>query len=197
MNLQTIIETFHAKSDFPVRVRYLQPEDAPFLVDLFEHMSEESRYRRFNQALEMVTTERVWAEAQAIAQGVTTNSIGLIAFADLPEQLNAPVAAVRYVLIGNDEAEAALSVRDDMHNQGIGTRLMQLLIEEAKAVGLQRLVGSVQNDNKGVWGLLRHVDTPIEHVLEGTTTGIIIHLQAAELYPEPPGSGRDSGESRY
>jgi acetyltransferase len=180
MNSQMIFKTFHSGSGFQVGVRYLHPDDAPFLVDLFEHMSEESRYRRFNQALERVPVDRMWAEAEAIAHAVVVNSTGLIAFVDLPDQLNAPVAAARYVLIDDEEAEMAISVRDDMHNQGIGTQMMILLVEEAKAEGLQRLVGSVQNDNKAVWGLLKHIDATIEHILEGTTTQIIIHLQPVE-----------------
>ena len=172
----TLLETFPTKTGITVRVRYLEPEDVPLLVDIFEHMGDESRYRRFNQPLERVTTERVWTEAENIAQAVMTNSRGLIAFADLADQPNAPVAAARYVLIGNDEAEVALSVRDDMQGQGIGKRMFQLLIEEARRAGLQRLVGSVQNENAAVWGLLRHVNLPIEHIPDGAVTEIVIQL---------------------
>jgi acetyltransferase len=185
MNTQTNIETFYTESGLPVWVRYLQPEDAPFLVNLFEHMSGESRYRRFNQALETPPADRVWAEAENIALGVATHSVGLIAFMNLQDQIDAPVAAVRYVLINEKEAEVALSVRDDMQNQGIGRRLLQRLIAEAKEAGLQRLVGSVQNDNHAVWGMLKHIAEPIDHVLEGTVTAIVIHLQPAGQAPEP------------
>lgn len=180
MSTLMLIETFHTKSGLPVSVRYLEPADVPLLVDLFEHMGDESRYRRFNQPLEQVTTERVWTEAKNIAHAVMTNSRGLIAFADLLDQPYAPVAAARYVLVGEGEAEVALSVRDDMQGQGIGRRLFQLLVEEAKAAGLQRLVGSVQNDNAAVWGLLRHVNAPIDHILDGAVTEIVIHLQPEE-----------------
>jgi acetyltransferase len=175
--MKTIIETFCSKSGVEVWVRHIEPEDAPFLIDLFDHMGEESRYRRFNQPLETVTAERVQTEAQSIAQAVAINSLGLIVFTDLPGQRNAPVAAARYVLLNASEAEVALSVRDDMQNQGIGTRLLQLLIAEAKAAGLQRLVGIVQNDNEAVWGMLRHIAEPVDHILEGTSTAIVFHLQ--------------------
>jgi acetyltransferase len=173
----TILETFRTRSGLPVRVRYLEPEDAPLLVNIFEHMGDESRYRRFNQSLETPSASRVWAEAEQIAQGVTTNSVGLIAFADLPDAPDTPIGGARFVLLGSGEAEAAISVRDDMQGHGIGTRLMKLLVQEARAAGLERLVGIVQNNNTAVWGLLRHIDAPIEHVADGTLTTIIIHLQ--------------------
>jgi GNAT superfamily N-acetyltransferase len=135
--------------------------------------------------LETPPADRVWAEAENIAQGVATHSVGLLAFMNLHGQTGTPVAAVRYVLINEEEAEVALSVRDDMQNQGIGTRLLQLLIAEAKAAGLQRLVGSVQNDNHTVWGMFKHIAEPIDHFLEGTITTIVIHLQPARQVPEP------------
>lgn len=146
------ISSFETKNGTRVRVRPLLPEDASYLVDIFEHMSADSRYSRFNQSLNHISPERIRAEAENIAQ--TKLQIGFIAFADLPDQLDAPIGAVRCVDVGDGVAETAVSVRDDMQNQGIGSYLLRLLAEEAKKQGIRKLVATVQNSNK-----------PIIHVL--------------------------------
>jgi hypothetical protein len=53
--LEQVIHTFQAKDGISVKVRPLQPEDAGHLVDIFENMSHESRYTRFN--LPMTNTD--------------------------------------------------------------------------------------------------------------------------------------------
>ena len=57
------VYTFLTKNDMVVRVRPLLAEDAPYLVDLFENMSQDSRYSRFLQTLDNIDMERVWSLA--------------------------------------------------------------------------------------------------------------------------------------
>ena len=40
------------KEGLLLHIRHIQDSDAPYLVDLFEHMGPESRYRRFLQPLD-------------------------------------------------------------------------------------------------------------------------------------------------
>ena len=103
-----------------VRVRPLLPQDAPYLVDIFEHMSADSRYSRFHQPLENVALERVWREAEAYCPYDARR----LALLPLPicrisrmRRLVRPGMCVR----GMGVAETAVSVRDDMQRQGIGS----------------------------------------------------------------------------
>jgi acetyltransferase len=148
-------DSFKTKNGLLVTVRPLLPEDAPYLVDIFEHMGADSRYLRFRQPLDNVALERVWAEAEQIVH--TKAQIGFIAFADLPDQVDAPVGAARCVCLGNGVAETAVSVRDDMQNQGIGSHLFGLLVEEAQAQGVQKLLATIQSSNKAIIHILNRL----------------------------------------
>ncbi len=190
-------ETFQTKSGLTVRVRPLGPDDAPYLVDLFEHMSSESRYSRFMQSADHVSMERIWSEAEQIAHLVESASFGLVAFADLPGRDNAPVGAARYVELNPLQAEIAVSVRDDLHRQGIGTNLLRLLIQYAANEGYEQLLGTVQNSNAGMWTMLRKLNYRLERQPEGNYSLITIHINepksrakdwldaAADFSPEP------------
>jgi acetyltransferase len=129
------VYTFLTKNDMVVRVRPLLAEDAPYLVDLFENMSQDSRYSRFLQTLDNIDMERVWSTAEQIAQGVAVNSHGLLAFCDTAERPDVPVAAARYIRLDSGQAEIGISVRDDMQGIGIGSRLMGLLIDDGPRRG--------------------------------------------------------------
>lgn len=175
------VYTFLTKNDMVVRVRPLWPEDAPYLVDLFENMSQDSRYSRFLQTLENIDMERVWSSAEQIAQGVAINSYGLLAFCDTAERPDVPVAAARYIRLDSGQAEIGISVRDDMQGIGIGSRLLGLLFEDGRAEGIQQMVAIIQNNNIVIWRLLRGLGYPIARRQDGNMTEVILDVS------DPPG----------
>lgn len=197
MRDENTLETLQTKTGLTVRVRHLGPEDAPYLVDLFEHMGSESRYNRFMQPADHVPIERIWSEAERIARLVETTSEGLIAFADLPDRGDVPIGAARYVTLNPLQAEIAISVRDDLHHQGIGSILMRLLIQHAHEAGYEQLLGTVQNSNAAMWAMLRNLNYRLERQPEGNSSLITIHIRepksrakdwldaAADFSPEP------------
>jgi acetyltransferase len=154
------------------------PEDAPYLVDLFENMGHTSRYQRFLQTLDTVDIERIWSQAEQIAKGTATNSYGLLAFCDMSERPDVPVAAARYVSTDADEAEIGISVRDDMQNLGVGTQLLGLLLDEARHNGVKRLVGLFQSDNVAVRTIFRKLNCRMSGQIDGINT--IMTLYVAE-----------------
>jgi len=176
------LTTFKTKTGLTVRVRHIQATDAPHFVDIFEHMSSDSRYRRFHQSLDNPIPRRVWVweEAERIAHAYPPMNNGLIAFADLPDQPNAPIGAARYMGLEPGVGEVAISVRDDLHGQGIGTYLLKMLAQEAQAAGVRKLVGTVQNSNEAMWRVLNRLDYPITRRLQGTESEIEIVLTAVK-----------------
>ncbi len=187
------VYNFLTKSDQVVRVRPLQPSDAPYLVDLFENMSSDSRYHRFLQTLEYIDMESMWTQAELIAYNSAANARGLIAFCDTAERPDVPVAAVRYVRLNGYEAEIGVSVRDDMQNKGIGSHLLGLLVEEAHNEGLSRLLAYVQNSNIAIWHILNRLNYPLSRRPDGGATEVVIHVgdvdgcedTAIDYSPEP------------
>ena len=168
--------TFRSRADHLVQVRPMRFDDAPLLVDIFEHMTAQSRYRRFHQTLEHVNPDRIRQEAINIAQAETSSNWGLIAFADLPDRQNVPIGAVRFVRTAPYEAEVAISIRDDFQNVGIGTQLMHMLAEAAHKMGLQRLVADIQNDNPAIWYVFKSLPYHVHRLPEGVCSNIVISL---------------------
>lgn len=170
---------FRAENGLHVCVRPLGPQDAPHLVDIFEHLSPESRYRRFNIPLTNPDPELVWRRAQAMAEVDPDRGRGWLAFADLPDRPDTPVAGIRYIRTDGDVAEVSLAVRDDMQGIGIGTELFRIVGRHAYHDGVRKLVGYVQSSNRPLWGSLRQLGVPLERKLEGTETYVEVDLEEA------------------
>ncbi len=174
MTRTPFIYHFEARDGLAVRVRRMLNKDTPYLIDIFKHMGDDSRYNRFHQPTAHLDEEFVWHEAQHIAD--LHNAGGLLAFADLPNQQNAPIGGARYVLLGEGRAETAVSIRDDMQRKGIGTHLLQLIAKEAKLVGVTTLIATIQNENRAIWHTLKHLPHPLRRIQDGTISEIEIDL---------------------
>ncbi len=176
MGARQLAKRFTTKDGQEVWVRLLRQKDAHHLVDLFEHMGPESRYRRFHQPADNVPPEQVWAEARRIATAVPDDQLGLIAFSSLPEGVEVAVGAARIVWLSDSTAEVAMSVRDDRQGQGIGKRLLNMVLEMAQIAGAEMVVGLIQNDNDPIWHLFDQLPYPIQRTIDGTESEIVIDL---------------------
>lgn len=167
---------FYAKTGQPVQVRPLQFDDASLLVDIFDHMTAESRYRRFHQPVVHVSAARKQQEAINITQADPSRNWGLIAFSDLPGRESVPVGAVRMVLTEPHRAEVAISIRDDFQNMGIGSQLMNMLAQKAKQMGVEQLAADIQNDNAAIWRVFKKLPYYVVRIPEGSYAKIAISL---------------------
>ena len=174
------VHTFHTKKGQLLKLRPLQAGDAHHLVDLFNHMGPTSRYLRFNLALTNPDPDLVWSEARRLAQIDPEKDGAWLAFCELPDQPDAPVAGVRYMRVDPQVAEASLAVRDDMQNQGIGTELLKFLVERAWEAGIRELVASAQRGNRPLWRLLDKVPLRMEYESDGGYTTMRAHLVEPE-----------------
>lgn len=190
---------FLTKDSQPIAVRSMVSGDTELLIDIFEHMSSESRYRRFHQTVDHVSANRIWQEAYQISHSDPAKSFGLIAFAFDALANQFPVGIARFMDSGPGEAELAISVRDDYQNLGIGTNLMRLLADEAKNKNYRRLMASIQNDNKAIWRVFQHLPYHIFRTNEGGFANIIIILSPInddqlDNWKDPPYQQRISPE---
>jgi len=163
-----------------VRVRPMTATDAPYLVELYDHLSPESRISRFHPIDVHVDRGTVWEQAIEIAEIQPPHGFGLIAFADLPDEPNATVGAVRYRLSPPDEAEASITIRDDMQSRGLGTQLIFLILECARERGIRRLFGLTRSDSRFMKQLMQRKDLPLTIVPQGEYTYI---AHSIEPYP--------------
>lgn len=176
MNNLQVNERFFSKEGHEIRVRRVEASDTAYLVDIFEHMSSESRYKRYNQVLDDVEPARVWEEAKRIAGADAGMNRCLIAFTDLPEGTAVPVGAARLVETDAGVAEVAISLRDDFQNTGIGRELMRLLALEARDAGYKTLTASIRNDNPGIWKVFKSLPFEVFRVPDGSFSEVTIQL---------------------
>lgn len=170
---------FQADSDLPIRVRRMTVDDAPILVELFEHLSPESRYRRFNIPLDDPDPDWVARQAAELADLPREQGEAWLAFADLLAGANSPVAGIRYVRLSEDRAEVALVVRDDLQGLGIGTELLKFAGIRAFYASIRTLTGFVQSTNQALWHSLQNLDVPIHTRSEGAHTELDVDLREA------------------
>ncbi len=171
---------FQAKNGLRVEIRPVCDEDAPYLVDLFEHLSLQSRYQRFNRPVIDPAPEFVESSARDYAH-IESPSEGLLAFVDLPGQPHAAVGGGRFIVFEPGVAEVSLAVRDDLHGQGIGTEILRRLIEDARKAGIKKLVASVQASNRAVIHLVKRGHFPISCVTRRGEMDIELDIAGAHL----------------
>lgn len=168
--------TLETASGLRLRVRPEQPGDGPTLVDLFSHLSPSSRYLRFSKSMDDPDPQRVRQEAERLAQLGPPVDMAWLAFVAAPDQAETAVGAVRFVRTGPEEAELAVSVRDDMQRQGIGSTLLNLACGAAQREGIQRLTATFRSENRGIWALLKRSPFPVSWEMDGSEVNAMVDL---------------------
>ncbi len=143
-------------------VRVVRQDDASALQRFHIRCSERSIYLRFFGSLEELREEK----AKLFASADGSDHFGFVALD--PDDQNEIIAIVRYDREpGSEEAEYAALVEDRWQDQGIGTALPRLLIEEAREKGVRFFYALVLGENERMLQLLRHLGLP-EHERQDT-----------------------------
>jgi ribosomal protein S18 acetylase RimI-like enzyme len=134
-----------------VVVRLLHDGDTDTVAALFERLGPASRDHRFHGAKPRLTERELTALAR-----VDGDHHVLVAYVDGDER---PAAMARIVRNANDrrDGEIAFEVADGYQGCGIGTELVTLLLEDARAAGIVRIDAFIQTSNRAALGLLRRV----------------------------------------
>jgi len=145
-------------------LRLIHPADAPLLEELFYRLSPESRWRRFHGLTDGIPPERITEQAcimtnvdnrtmegavvAVVREGEREHIIGVVRLARPPGQ---PDAA---------EAEAAVVVLDEYQGQGVGSALLQHMLQLARQMHVKRILAVFQPDNTGAIRLFRALGLP-------------------------------------
>jgi nucleotide-binding universal stress UspA family protein len=133
-----------------VEIRPLEPDDRDALADAFERLSPESRYRRFfspvaklrRRDLDYLTrVDHHDHEALVAVDPATGEGVGV----------------ARYVRVGPDVAEPAITVADDWQGRGLGGRLLGALASRAREEGIRRFEAPVLASNTEAIRLLERL----------------------------------------
>jgi GNAT superfamily N-acetyltransferase len=137
-----------------VRLRPIVPDDKQRLIEGFQRLTPESRYRRFMGAIDTLTDRQLrYLTELDYVDHYAEVAIGI----DEPDQPGLGVA--RYVRLKDEPAvaEAAVAVIDDHHGRGLGTLLLDAIGAVALENGITRFRAFVLQDNKPIRELLTNL----------------------------------------
>jgi RimJ/RimL family protein N-acetyltransferase len=130
-----------------MEIRPIEPTDAPALIKAHDHLSDETRRRRFFRPHPVLSEK----EAEFFSNVDHVDREALVAV-----EGKYIIAVARYDRIGDDAAEVAVVVGDEWQGHGIGTRLMGRLAKRAAANGITHFVADTFGDNRPAQSLVRH-----------------------------------------
>ncbi len=161
-------------------VRPIRPDDAQMLQNLVRSLSPESRYFRFvssfnelppsmlsrftlidydrEMALVAVLRERSPGEDGEIVD--TERIVGVSRYVITPDQVS---------------CEFSLVVAEDLKGKGLGSRLLESIMEVARERGLTEIVGLVLRGNSGMLKLMRRMGFSVKPFAEDNDFAIVTH----------------------
>ena len=143
-------------------LRPIRPSDAQMLQDFVQHLSPESRYYRFVSRstelspamlarLTLIDYDREMALV-AVQHNTLRDAYGQM-------QESERIIGMSQYITNPDKAscEFSLMVADEFSGQGLGSRLMLSIMEEAREKGLKEIDGLVLTHNHGMLSLMRRL----------------------------------------
>lgn len=167
--------TITSKRGRVITIRNIRPDDDRLLVDLFDHLSEQTRRFRFFSPLPDLPDTIIWREAKRLADIDPYQAAALIATIN-PDTNEQAVGVARLAVDPEDEttAEPAIVIRDDYQGEGIGSVLFDILVQVAMVRGLKRLRALSLYENDAVNHLFQKLGLPVEtHTSRGEITTVI------------------------
>jgi acetyltransferase len=153
-----LVQRWHLPDGTPVTVRPIRPEDAAIEQAFVRGLSERTRYFRFMQAVHELTPQMLVRFTQIDYD----REMAFIAVVENEKGKEQQVAVVRYTTNPDQRScEFALVVADEWQGLGIGTHMMQSLMQVARNRGLRLMEGEVLADNMNMMSLMRRLDFAI------------------------------------
>jgi RimJ/RimL family protein N-acetyltransferase len=135
-----------------VRVRALLPGDEEEVLQAFDRLGPEARYTRFMASVKLANEQRLRTVLASFPQG------GLAIAATVPADDGIDiVGTASFVIEDARSAEFALAIVDAWCGAGLGRRLLEAIVEAARARGLERLRGFVLASNQPMLALGRRL----------------------------------------
>lgn len=147
-------EKVKLKDDLEVLIRPIQEDDASKLIEMFNYLSEETKYTRFMKFRKSIDEEDLEPflesnkENCAIVAEINPNG-------DKNEK-SFIIADGRYVLDEPpDRASVAIIVQDDYQRLGLATQMLSILIDIAKENGIKYFHGEILLENSKMLNFIR------------------------------------------
>ena len=147
----------------PVTLRPIRPEDAEMEQAFVQNLSAETRYFRFMDTLRELTPQmlvrftqidydREMAFVAVVAEGGRETEVGVARYVANPDGAS---------------CEFALVIADGWQRKGLGRRMMEQLVDVARARSLKSMVGHVLAENRGMLSLCQKLGFVVSDSGEG------------------------------
>jgi acetyltransferase len=177
------------KNGQEVLLRPIKPEDEPMWLEMFQSLSEESiRYRFFQMLKDTPHEVRV-----RYCNVDYDREIALVA--EMEENGKRKILGVARLSIESDEksGEMAFIVSDYWQGLGLGTKMVDYVLDIAKEKGIDDVNAIIMQDNYRALSLTKKMGFNIEYLTDGTVKATLnlkeedIDFRCAQLkLPEPP-----------
>jgi acetyltransferase len=147
---QQYVDTWTARSGLKVAIRPIRPEDEPLMAPFHATLSEDTVYHRYAHMLPL--QQRLSHERLSRLCFIDySRQIALLALKTNDAGKEEIVGIGRLIMESEtNQAEFAILVGDSFQRQGLGKELLRRLVEIAKAEGVDRVIGYILNDNRGM-----------------------------------------------
>ncbi|MBD2410211.1 acetyl CoA synthetase subunit alpha [Nostoc calcicola FACHB-389] len=163
------VSNWTMKDGTPVTIRPIRPEDEPLMVQFHKTLSEQSVYFRYFHLIKLqsrVAHERL----TRICFIDYDREIALVVEHQNPETQTREILAVGRLskIHGTSEAEFAIVVSDRSQCQGIGTELLQRLLQVSRDEQLNKITADILVDNYGMQKVCEKLGFRIERTDDPT-----------------------------
>ena len=156
-----------------VRIRPAGPSDGAGVREMYDAMSEENRRLRFfglGRGAGRQTADRICGSGRR----------GFLALLALHGER--VVGTAEYASNPGDSADIGLAVADDFHGRGVGTLLLEHLVDAARAEGIRAFTADTLADNRAVLEVFHALGLSTERRYEGGEVRWRIRLDTGERY---------------
>ena len=138
-----LVRTRHLFDGSEVLIRPIRPEDAPMEQDFVQHLSADSRYRRFMSTL----MELPPGKLRYLTEIDYVRHLALVAIIQRDGH-EVEIGVARYVAgPSGTDCEFAIAIDDEWQGSGVAGILMLTLIDAARARGMQRMEAFILASN--------------------------------------------------
>jgi GNAT superfamily N-acetyltransferase len=168
--------TFRTRGGQLVAARQALAADTSLLAELLGRLSERARHLRYMSSRHF-SADAILNETMRMTRGHPDDHTTLVATMRLNEYDEA-VAVAELVRYQHDRTvgEIALVVRDDEQRQGIGSFLLQHLVDVAQRKGITRLSASMLAENRIMLQLITALGLPYSATTSYGETQVLISL---------------------
>lgn len=165
------------KNGWEVEVRPIRAEDAPLITSFHGQLSEESiRFRYFHNKADL--TQR---DLSMLSHINYDRQMAFIAEHLVEDGSKEMLGVVR---VWNDpdniRTEFSVIIRDDLQGLGIGSLLMNKMINYCKSVGTLEMIGKIMVDNHPMRALMKHLGFKQRYNMEEQVVDAVLRLNEPE-----------------